>query len=285
MIKNPVRNLDHLVLPVPSLPVTRKRFSQLGFTVAPDARHRFGSENACIYFQNGTFIEPLAIGDEALVEANIRKGNIFLRRDMGYRFRNGDNGFSCVVFGDPDPKQERRQFKRAGYATGKIVVVRRPGVKVHVALAIDERSPDFTGFLCERPDGPPSFPTDLSNHANGATGIVSAALSEQSPADFQIYLATLSGQGECDLHSMGMDIKLPNASLHVLNNAGLKDKYGVDAPTERGLRAKAFDVSVSDLKSTQDVLNEAAVQTRTVGERLIVDPAPGQGAIIGFIQG
>ena len=85
------RHLDHLVLPVPDLDISRKRYSLLGFHVAPDGRHKFGSENACIFFENGTFLEPLAIGHRETVEAAIDKGNTFLRRDFGYRFRNGDN--------------------------------------------------------------------------------------------------------------------------------------------------------------------------------------------------
>ena len=99
MTKLSPRNLDHVVLPVPNLEIARERLSSLGFTVAPDARHKFGSENACVFFENGTFFEPLAIGHRETVEADIMKGNNFLRRDAAYRFRNGDDGFSMVVIG------------------------------------------------------------------------------------------------------------------------------------------------------------------------------------------
>ncbi len=284
MKKMTPRNLDHVVLPVPSLDIARDRFSKLGFTVAPNARHKFGSENACIFFENGTFIEPLAIGHRETVEAAIVKGNPFLRRDMGYRFRNGDDGFTFVVFGEPDPKQARKALRKAGWETGKLVTVRRPGVAVKVALGIDERSPDFACFLCERPDGPPSFPEDLIVHANGAVGLKRVVLCEQLPEDFQYYLQIMSGQREVRSHSFGMEITLPNAKISALNRAGLKAHFGVEAPIERGMQAVAFDVIVKDQKAVTKHLAEAGIETRTVGQRLIVDPTTGQGAMVAFVE-
>ena len=78
-IKKPrkARILDHAVLPVESLEVARARFSALGFTVAPDGVHPFGTENACIYLADGTFLEPLGIAQREDCEATARKGNVF----------------------------------------------------------------------------------------------------------------------------------------------------------------------------------------------------------------
>ena len=278
------RVLDHVVLPVPSLKIARERYAQLGFTVSPDGRHKFGSENCCIHFENGTFIEPLAIGHRETVEAAIDKGNNFLRRDMGYRFRNGDDGFTCLVFGEPDPKSARKDIQKAGWETGKLVTVRRPGVKAKIALGIDERSPDFTCFLCERPDGSKKVPNKKAVHENGATGIKAVTLCEQLPEDFQYYLQTMSGQREVRSHSFGMEIQMPNGSVNVLNRAGLRAHYGKEAPIERGVRAMAFDVTVKDLKAVAGLLDSSSVETRQVGPRLIVDPARGQGAMIAFVE-
>jgi len=281
-----IRNLDHVVLPVPNLEITRERFTQLGFTVAPDARHNFGSENACVFFENGTFIEPLAIGHRETVEAAIVKGNGFLGRDMAYRFRNGEDGFSCIVLGDEDPKETRKAFKKAGYRTGKIVIVKRPGVKVHIALAMDERAPDCTFFMCERPDGPPQFPSEMTGHTNGALGINRVTLHEHLPEDFQYYMQTVTEQREVRSHSFGMDMELPNATLTTLNDDGMKAFYGLqEAPKDRGLRAMAFDVTVQSLDKTKEVLKKNEVDTKMIGSRLIVEPANGQGAILAFVEG
>ena len=278
------RNLDHIVLPVPSLELARARFAKLGFKVAPDGHHKFGSENACIYFANGTFVEPLAIGHRETVEANIDKGNVFLRRDMGYRFRNGNDGFSMLVFGDPDPKSQRKQIQKAGWETGKLGVVKRPGVNVRIAFGLDERSPDFSCFLCERPSGPPEFDSALTTHENGAVGIVGVTLHEHLPEDFQYYLQTMSGQREIRSHSFGMEFRLPNASLSVLNDDGIEEVYGVAPSARRGLVAIAYDVAVPDLDQTCRVLKEAEVEFSQKGNRVIVEPETGQGAIIAFVE-
>ena len=50
------RALDHLVLPTTSLAVARDRLTTLGFTVAPDGVHPFGTVNCCIYLADGTFL-------------------------------------------------------------------------------------------------------------------------------------------------------------------------------------------------------------------------------------
>lgn len=281
-----IRNLDHVVLPVPNLEITRERFTKLGFTVAPDARHNFGSENACVFFENGTFIEPLAIGHRETVEAAIVKGNGFLRRDMSYRFRNGDDGFSCVVFGEEDPKAARKEFNKLGYTTGKIVVVKRPGVKVHIALIMDERAPDCTFFMCERPDGPPKFAIEMTGHANGAKGIKRVTMHEHLPEDFQYYIQTASDQREVRSHSFGMDMELPNSTLSTLNDDGMKAFYGLaETPKGRGLRAMAFDVAVESLDKTKEFLKESYIEAKMIGNRLIVQPARGQGAILAFVEG
>ncbi len=59
----PIRPIDHIVISLPDLDLARRRFAELGFNVNPVARHNFGTENTIIPFSNGTFIEPLGIGD------------------------------------------------------------------------------------------------------------------------------------------------------------------------------------------------------------------------------
>ncbi|MEM9332825.1 MAG: VOC family protein [Pseudomonadota bacterium] len=285
MTKMTPRNLDHLVLPVPSLEVSRARLTALGFTVAPDARHAFGSENCCVYFSNGTYLEPLAIGHRETVEEAINKGNTFLRRDFGYRFRKGDNGFSAVCFTGADAKSEKQDFRNAGYQTGKIVTVKRPGLKVRAMFAMDERAPDVTLFRCERPDGPPTFPAGLVKHQNSAIRLARVALYEDEPSDFQYYLQTVAGVREIRSHSFGLDMELPNAHLSALNESGVETFYGLrDLPTGRGMIAIGFDIEVSDLKQTSGTLKKNGIPFREIGARLIVEKAEGLGATIAFVE-
>ncbi len=61
------RAIDHLVLPIVDLDTSRERLGRLGFTVAADARHPFGTENACVFFSDDTYLEPLAVGSRKTV--------------------------------------------------------------------------------------------------------------------------------------------------------------------------------------------------------------------------
>jgi len=285
MTKHIPRNLDHLVLPVPSLDIARNRLSALGFTVAPDGRHSFGSENCCVYFGNGTYLEPLAIGHRETVEAAMIKGNIFLERDHGYRFRQGDNGFSAVCFGGTDVKAERKKFRKAGYRTGKTVLVKRPGLKVRTVFAVDERAPDFSLFRCERSDGPPKFPEAMCKHSNGALRIAQVSVYEDEPSDFQYYLQMVSGIREIRSHSFGLEFSLPNASLQALNESGMRAYYGAnELPEGRGMRALAFDVEVENLEKVSDLLSGNGIEHQKFGQRLVVAAAEGQGSIIAFVE-
>lgn len=282
---NTPRNIDHVVLPVPSLEIARERMTQLGFTVAPDARHEAGSENAIVFFENHTFIEPLAIGHRETVEAEMLERNTFLVRDAAFRFRHGDNGFSMVVMGEPDPAAARKAFKKMGYRTGKLVSVKRPGLDIVVSFVIDERSPDCTFFMCERPDGPPQFPADLTTHENGAQGINRVTLYEDVPSDFQYYLQDVMDQREVRSHSFGMDMEANNGTITTLNDDGLKAYYGVNSvPDLRGLRAFGFDITVGNLSAVKKLLAKNGVEHHKIGGRLIVPPATGQGATMAFVE-
>jgi len=279
------RNIDHVVLPVPSLEVARSRYEQLGFSVNEDARHDFGSENACIFFENGTYLEPLAIGHRETIEEGIRKGNNFLSRDAGYRFRHGDDGFSMVCFAGENAKSGKRAFREAGWRTGKIVTVRRPGVEVRAIFALDERAPDISLFRCERPDGPPHFPSELTSHVNGARKLATVTLFEEVPSDFQYYLQTVAGQRHVHADSFGIEFKQPNGSVEVFNRDGMKVHYGADdMPKGRGLRAAAIDIQVNSLDKTMNILEKNSVQAHRVGGRLVVPPAAGQGYWLAFCE-
>ena len=63
------RLLDHLVLPVAELSAARNRLTQLGFTVAADAQHPFGTENACVSLADKTYLEPIAVASREDCEA------------------------------------------------------------------------------------------------------------------------------------------------------------------------------------------------------------------------
>lgn len=286
------RPLDHLVLPVEDLETTRARHAALGFTVAADARHPFGTENACVFFADGTYLEPLAVASREECEQAAREGNVFVARDQAHRFRLGDTGFSACVVGSEDADADHVRFREQGMSAGDLLGFSRPmkfpdgseqTASFKLAFAADLRAPDFFAFAVERINVPAADRSALTTHANGVAGISEVILSEPNPTDFQYFIQELCDNREVDANSFGMTIELDGAAVTVLNRAGLEAFLGlVDTSRERGLLGRALAFRVQDMVVLAELLQKNGVAAREVGSRLIVDPAPGQGAIYCF---
>ena len=284
--------LDHLVLPTADLVVARARLSALGFTVAPNGEHPFGTINACIYFRDGTFLEPLAIGHRETAEAASVGGNVFTGRDGAYRFRRGQEGFSAIVTATQDAQADHARFAAAGLSGGSILDFGREFVlssgdvswmDFRLAFAADIRSPDFFGFTCQRINVPKTDRSSLVAHANGVTRIKSVVLTEPNPTDFQYLLQELANEREVEAHSFGMDISTGNAVISVLTPEGFEMFYGQRIHgRERGLRARAVVFGVTDPGELQSQLARSAIAFESHMNRIIVKPADGQGALFAF---
>lgn len=288
------RSVDHLVLPTADLSVARKRLEQLGFTVAPDARHPFGTENACVFFSDGTYLEPLAVAQRETCEEAALKGNVFVKHDQAYRFRRGEEGSLALVMATDNASADREAFISAGISAGDNLEFSRPfetpdgehaTAGFELAFAADLRAPDILFFTCQRINPPAVDKSALENHANGVTGIRQVVLSEQNPADFQYLLQEVTGQREVNAHSFGIELKADNAEIVALNAAGMAGLFGMKGGTHaRGLRLRGVVFAVKDLKIVESRLKDVGIEASNIGDRLIVAEAPGQGAFFGFEQ-
>lgn len=291
LTKRTARPLDHLVLPVAELERARKRLSDLGFTVAEEARHPFGTENACVFFSDSTYLEPLAVASREECEAAALAGNAFVARDHAFRFRQGPEGLSAIVLGTPDAATDHIRYRSCGISGGEMLEFSRPmrlpdgreGLgSFRLAFAADLRAPDFFLFSCQRIR---ALPVDaaLLNHENGVLGIAEVVLSEPNPTDFQYLLQEAVDEREVAAHSFGMDIQAGSAKLSVMNPAGMEAFYGRSvSATERGLRGRAVVFRVTDLEATRALFAQNDIEFAEMGGRLIVPEAPGQGVIFAF---
>lgn len=271
--------------------MARLRFEKLGFNVSPIARHNFGTENTIIPFANGTFLEPLGIGDVQKVNKHHIKGNPFLVRDHAYRYRHGNDnfsgGFSMAVLSGRNAKKDRKLFRKHGLRTGKMAVVKRPGLNIRANFALDDRSPDCTFFACERVNGAPEFDKDACAHSNGALGLSRIVLTDENPNEFNEYLKLISGQKSVAETEFGIELQLANGNLSVYTAEGMRIKYGIDLPETRcreGLRLVTYDIGVRSLNDTAMLLAERGIEARQVDNRIVVANAPGQGAMLTFVE-
>ncbi|MBP1856625.1 VOC family protein [Rhizobium herbae] len=287
------RLLDHLVLPVVDLATARNRYEQLGFTVAADALHPFGTENACVFFSDKTYLEPLGVAQREACEAAAIAGNVFVARDQAYRFRRGQDGFSAIVLGTQDAVADHERFREKGVSAGEMLEFSRPmklpdGSEAvgsfRLSFAADLRAPDFFFFSCQRVQPLPSDRSMLEAHANGVTGMTEVVLSEPNPTDFQYILQEAVDEREVSAHSFGMDIETDNGiKISVLNPAGMSGFFNRKTPGHsRGLRGRAVVFQVADLKATEHLFAANAVSFTRKDNRLIVSEAPGQGVIFAF---
>ncbi|WP_421579451.1 VOC family protein [Shinella sp. M31] len=282
------RPIDHLVLPVSDLGVARDRLTALGFTVAKDARHPFGTENCCVFLSDGSYLEPLGIANREECEEAAREGNAFIARDQAFRFRRGIEGFSGIAMATNDALDDNRRYAAAGLSGGSVLEFSRDMLlpdgtsatgSFRLAFAADLRSPDFFFFASQRVQPLPSDRKALETHENGVVALAEVILSEQNPTDFQYLVQEAADEREVEALSFGMSVETPRGRITVLNDAGLEGFYGIApvAGADRGLKGRAVVFKVASLDACQRALTLHGVTFQMRENRIVVPPAPGQG--------
>jgi hypothetical protein len=286
---NIIHPLDHLVLPTKSLAAARDRLACLGFTVAPNGMHPFGTENCCIYLADGTFMEPLAIANPSKITEAAASGNVFVERDRLYREHRGEEGFSAVVFGTEDAKAEHAHYEGIGISAGNMLEFSRPFVDAagrsdtasfRLAFAAKSDAQNAFVFACQRLNAPKVDRSTLQAHKNGAQAIRRIIAVADDPAAALRFLADAAG---ADSAVRDDSVSLPNAKLTVLDPAAFAARYGI--VTDNAAMALSFTAivfSVASLGKTRAVLAESNIAYDMKGGSVVVAPAVGQGAAFIF---
>ncbi|MGB3502473.1 MAG: VOC family protein [Mesorhizobium sp.] len=253
------QRLDHVVLPVADLDVARARLSALGFTVAPDGVHPFGTANCCVFFADGAYLEPLAIWDASIAADAIRAGNVFVARDHVFRAVVGDEGLSAVVLTTPDADADHARFSAQGIAIGDVLNFsrefsdpsgRKDIASFKLAFAGDADIADAFAFTCERVNTPDVDRSALQRHDNGVTGIAGLVL-----VDGAQNFASL-------LERLGADEQLVDVRF---------------AQGKEASRTVLALVLYADLPALQLALEANAIPFSRHDTNITVPPAPGQG--------
>lgn len=286
------RAIDHLVLAVTDIASARARLSSLGFVVAPDARHPFGTENACVFLPDGTYLEPLAIGSETDSLATARAGNVFTARDRAFRFRHGQEGLEAVVFQTSNAPADHGAYVETGFSGGGMLdfsrAFRTPEgaesiASFRLAFAADLRSPDFFAFTCQRLNTVAVDRSALTAHENGVVGLAGVTLCEPHTQDFADFLEAASRGGRPEWVAECLEMDAGGSSLSVVTHAEFEARFGRKyCGHARGLRGRAVSFHVASLEATTSLLRRNGVVHETIGSRLIVPEASGQGVLYSF---
>lgn len=284
--------IDHLVLPVEHIDIAANRLGNLGFTVAPVALHPFGTQNACVFFADGTYLEPLAIANPANYNASIDRGDVFTGRDQAFRKRVAGEGFSALVAATHDARGDHDRFVATGLSAGNGFEFSRP-VKMpdgsqseaafRLAFAAGGSAEDFFLFSCQRLQALPGDRSVLERHANGVSGLSEIALSSGDDANAARLIETVFG---CDgKMSPDGDVVFATGNARIrLTGKPIFGGHAFNAPEEGGggLRGAGIVFSVRDLAVTEAVLAANGVSSTEAAGRLVVPAAPGQGVAFAF---
>lgn len=282
--------LDHLVLPVADLDAARARLGALGFTVAPNGVHPFGTANCCVYLKGGTFLEPLAIGDRSVADAAASDGNVFVARDRAFRDRHGDEGFSALVFGTTDAEADDRRFHNSNISAGKMLEFSRPFIDAggkadtasfRLAFAAEAAS-DIFFFACERVNAPEVDRSALERHANGVSSLTGVVALASAPSEHRDFLRRLTGAEMAGDDASGFAIEVGNGTFIVVDADTAKSRWGIAAPAGNGLQLAAAIFGVADLVVAEKLFKTNAISYERRDRKILVPPAAGQGATFVF---
>jgi hypothetical protein len=289
--ETPIRPLDHLVLPVADLATARTRLTALGFSVAPDGVHPFGTANCCVYLADGTFLEPLAVADTEVATAASHSANVFTARDAEYRSRSGEDGFSAIVVGSCDVATDHRLFAEASVSAGPILEFSRPFVDAAgkrdaasfaLAFAAEPDQSDLFFFACQRVHVPHVDRSALQRHPNGVLGINEILLSAEQPQAHSHILAEVTGATPETTDTRSIEVVAAKTRIAVRTPGRLGEEFGIEAGSGASLTAVGIVFGVADLSSVAALLLGNTVRVAQRAGRLIVLPAPGQGATFIF---
>ena len=269
--------IDHLVLPVTTLTLARSRLTGLGFTVAPDARHPFGTGNCCVFFKNRTYLEPIAILDRALADQAAAEGLYFVKRLKRFTERQGE-GFAMAAFKSSDAEADRARLEAADLSEGPVFRFTRhvkladgtePEIGFALAYADEPAAPDATLFACQHFAPDALFQLEYLEHANGAAGVALVVAVAAEPAAH----ARLTGAFQSDAQEDGLAFEVVTPTVY-------QDRFGIEPPDpKRGLLLAGIEVLVEDLDRA---IGFAGPTANRRGERVVVPPGPGLGALLAF---
>ena len=286
------RCIDHLVLPVEDIGIAVKRLASLGFTVAPEAFHPFGTRNACVFFADGTYLEPLAIADPAKYNASADKGDVFTGRDRAFRQHDGQEGFSALVAKTEDALADHERFLASGVSAGDVFQFSRPvrmpdgsesEAAFRLAFAASGAAADFFLFSCQRLRALPGDRTALERHTNGVCGLSEIVLFSGGYTKAARLIEMVFGcEGKVSPDG-DMVFVTDNARVRLTQ----KSTFGglalnVSGGSDGGLRGAGIIFSSYDLTVTAAALAANGVSCMEAGGRLVAHAAPGQGVAFAF---
>jgi len=147
-----------------------------------------------------------------------------------------------------------------------------------LAFATAGHTGDAFFFTCERINVPEVDRAALQAHANGVTRLVAVTATGSRPDEWRELIAPIAG---VEIGAAENSIRAANAAVEVLDASAFAERFDIAAP-DCPFRLAAVTFGVKNLAAAEAMLREIAILHHRIGDRLIVPPAPGQGAVFAF---
>ena len=287
-----MRKIDHHVLVTRDLDTARSQYEQLGFQVAPDGIHPFGTKNANLYFKNGVMVETLAVGDEGKYAEAVAVGNTFVCNDAKYRQLVGNSGFSHVVASSVDAETDHVEYQRRGHSGGKLVRFSRAfehpngvadAITVKLAFATHPKSRHAFFFTCHSVSSASMGASNLEVHPNGVLSCIQAVSCASEPSVYADFVAGFFETDDVTVSRDGVHCATPNGTVSIVSPKQLNREFGVERNTTElahvGLVFEARDLSI-----VRAIMEESQQATWESRDRLLVRTNGPAGPFFAFEQ-
>lgn len=292
--RDAMRLIDHFVLVAGNLSDARRHYQRMGFNVAPDGVHPFGTHNANMYFRDGPMIETLSIENPIKYSKAIEAGNTFVKNDAAFRAGQGDDGFSHVVLTSTDADLDHDGFLERGVSGGDVVSFSRQfeqpdgrvetvAAKLAFATHLEARSGFY--FTCEDIVVPAVDHSLLLDHENGAIGTKHVISCSREPLTYVDFLKGLFDTAEIRARDQIVDCLVPNGRASIMTPKVLAQDFGVKfSCTGAELLHKGLVFEVTDLQKTSALFTQNQIPFEQQSERLVTQLSPEFGPFFAFEQ-
>ncbi len=241
---NAAFGIEHPLVTVNDIAAVAAQYQALGFDPTPLGRHPWGTINRLVMFPDN-FIELIAIGDAAAIEADPVGGHLFGRR-VAARLALGE-GISLMALRSADIDADEAAAMARGAASAGQVEFRRAvrlpdGTRdeavVTLAILPDDGQPGLSFFLCRQHKPHLVWNPDWLAHRNGAQAISSVTYLADRPAALIPRLAAVWGAAQVSAHGQGVTVETAGGALHVVDARGFHARFG-GVPLPEGAAARA----------------------------------------------
>lgn len=283
------RGLDHVVHVVRDLEAAGELYDMLGFTVGTRNRHPWGTHNRLIQTP-GFFMELLEVAEPELIPPPVE--NVFSFGAFNQDFLEAVGpGLSMLVLEGRDPKADKLDFDTAGFGGFDTFDFARNGkrpdgsdveVAFSLAYAQDPASPHTGFFTCLQLIPENFWAPDLQRHMNGTVGVAGVVLVAADPALHLDFVSTFVDAPFRRAVDGWHIAQTPRGNVDLMSHQLFTDRYGVQAPTEPGLRLAATRFAVDDITKTRKRVASSRMAAEEIEGIIVVGPKSALGATLVF---